>query len=106
MLETRFVNLHPIMQQMFLDLHNVKNAEKKDFVMETLLKEFGDVAIEAIKVFDRFNMLGSCVDGINALGKLGKTEPIKGEEIKDPIPVKLVAMHEALEETLDRKSVV
>ena len=35
---------------MFLDLHYVKNAEKKDFIMETLLKEFGDVAIEARKV--------------------------------------------------------
>ena len=100
MLETRFVNLHPIIQQMFLDLHNVKNAEKKDFIMETILTEFF-VAIEARKVFDRFNMLVSCVDVINALEKLGKTEPIKGEEMKVPIPVKLVAMHEALEENFD-----
>ena len=69
--------------------------------METLLKEFGDVAIEARKVFDRFNMLGSCVDLINALEKLGKTEPTKGEEIKVTIPVKLVALHEALEENFD-----
>ena len=37
-LEARFVNLHPIMQQMFLNLQDVKNAEKKDFIMETLLK--------------------------------------------------------------------
>ena len=81
MLETRFVNLHPIIQQMFLNLHDVKNAEKKDFIMETLLNEFGDVAIEARKVFDRFDMLGSCVDVINALEKVGKTEPTKGEKI-------------------------
>ena len=38
MLEARFVNLHPIIQQMFLNLHNVENAEKKDFILETLLK--------------------------------------------------------------------
>ena len=101
MLEARFVNLHPISQQMFLNLHNVENAEKKDFILETLLKEFGDVAKEARKVFDRFNMLGSCVEVINTLEKLGQTEPKKGEVIKVPIPIKLVAMHEALEENFD-----
>ena len=45
-------------------------------------------------------MLASCVYVINALEKRGKTEPIKGEEIKVPIHVKLVAMHEALEEKI------
>ena len=37
-------------------------------------------------------MLGSCVD---VLGTLDKTKPI--EEIKIPIPFKLVGMHEAFE---------
>jgi hypothetical protein len=30
--------------------------------LETLSKEFRDIIIEARKVFERFNMLGSCVD--------------------------------------------
>ena len=38
MLEARFVNLHPIIQQMFLYLHDVEDVEKKDFILETLLK--------------------------------------------------------------------
>jgi hypothetical protein len=56
-----------------------------------LHKEFRDVVIEARKVFDRFNMLGSCVDVIGT----------NGEEIKIPIPFKLVGMHEALEKNFD-----
>jgi hypothetical protein len=44
---------------MFLNLHDIEDAEKKDFILETLHKEFRDVVIEARKVFDRFNMLGS-----------------------------------------------
>jgi hypothetical protein len=62
MLEARFVNLNPIIQQMFLKLHDVEDPEKRDFILETLRKEFRDVVIEARKVFDRFNMIGSCVD--------------------------------------------
>ena len=38
MLEARFISLHPIMQQMFLKLHEVKDDEKRDFILETLLK--------------------------------------------------------------------
>ena len=53
MLEARFVSLNPIMQQMFLKLHEVEDGEKRDFILETLLKEFRDVVIEARKVFDR-----------------------------------------------------
>ena len=101
MLEARFVNLNPIMQQMFLNLHDVEDIEKRDFILETLLKEFGDVALEARKVFDRFKMLGSCVDVISTLEKLEKTKPKNGEEIKIPIPFKLVGMHEALEKNFD-----
>jgi hypothetical protein len=90
MLEARFVNLNPIMQQMFLKLHDVKGAEKKDFILETLRKEFRDIVIEARKVFDCFNILGSCVDVFGT----------NGEEIKIPIPFKLLGMHEALEKNL------
>jgi hypothetical protein len=90
-LEARFVNLNPIMQQMFLKLHDIEDAEKKDFILEALRKEFRDVVIEARKVFDHFNMLGSCVDVIGT----------NREEIKIPIPFKLVGMHEALEKNFD-----
>ena len=65
-----------------------------------MLKEFYDVAKEDIKVFERFNMLGSCVDVIGTREKMNKTEP-NGEETKIPIPFKLVAMHEAIEKNLD-----
>ena len=66
------------MQQMFLNLHDIEDIEKRDFILETLLKEFGDVAIEARKVFDRFKMLVLCVDVISALEKLDKTKPKNG----------------------------
>jgi hypothetical protein len=59
MLEARFVNLNPFMQQLFLKLHDIEDSEKKNFILETLRREFRDVAIEARKVFERFNMLGS-----------------------------------------------
>ena len=94
MLEARFVSLNPIMQQMFLKLHEVENDEKRDFILATLLKEFKDVVIEARKVFNRFQLLGSCVD---VIGTLDKTKP----EIKLPIPFKLVGMHEDLENNFD-----
>jgi hypothetical protein len=90
MLEARFVNLNPFMQQMFLKLHDIKDSEKKDFILETLHR-FRDVVIEARKVFERFNMLGSRVDVV------GTTK----EEIKVPITFKLVGLHEALEKNFD-----
>jgi hypothetical protein len=71
---------------MFLKLHDLEDVEKRDFILETLHKEFRDVVIEARIFFDRFNMLGSRVDVIGT----------KGEEIKIPIPFKLLGMHEAL----------
>jgi hypothetical protein len=91
MLESRFVNLNPIMQQMFLKLHDIEDSEKRDFILETLRKEFRDVVIEARKVFDCFNMLASYVDVIGT----------NREEIKIPIPFKLVGMHKALEKNFD-----
>ena len=45
-------------------------------------------------------MLGSCVDVMGTLEKLDKTKS-NGEEIKIPIPFKLVGMHEALEKNFD-----
>jgi hypothetical protein len=36
MLEARFVNLNPIMQQIFLKLHDIEDFEKRDFIFETL----------------------------------------------------------------------
>jgi hypothetical protein len=51
MLEARFVDLNPFMQQMFLKLHDIKDSENRDFILETLRKEFRDVVIEARKVF-------------------------------------------------------
>jgi hypothetical protein len=49
MLEARFANLNPFMQQMFLKLHDIEDSGKKDFILETLRREFGDVVIEARK---------------------------------------------------------
>jgi hypothetical protein len=46
MLEARFVNLNPFMQQMFLKLHDIEDSEKRNFILETLRKEFRDVVIE------------------------------------------------------------
>jgi hypothetical protein len=76
MLEARFVNLNPFMHQMFLKLHDTEDSEKKDFILETLRREFRDVVIEARKAFERFNMLGSRVEVVGT----------KKEEIKVPIP--------------------
>src|SRR3954470_11909593 len=92
MLEARFVSLNPFIQFLFLKLKEEKNAEKREFILETLLKEFHDVAREAKKVFDRFNMIGSSVD---VVGISDKTKP--REEFKIHIPFKLVGMHEAFE---------
>ena len=99
MLEARFVSLNPITQQMFLNLHSVEDAEKRDFILETLLNEFGNVAIEARKVFDHYKMLGSCVDVISVLEKLDKIK--NREDIKVAIPCKLVGLHEALVNNFD-----
>jgi hypothetical protein len=98
MLEARFVDLNPIIHQMFLKFHDIEDPEKRDFILETLCKEFRDVVKEARKVFDRFNMLVSCVD---VIGTLDKTKPKKGEEIKIPIPFKFLGMHEVLEKNFD-----
>jgi hypothetical protein len=76
---------------MFLKLLYIEDSEKKDFILETLRREFRDVVIEARKVFERFNMLGSRVEFVGT----------NKEEIKVPIPCKLVGLHEALEKNFD-----
>jgi hypothetical protein len=76
---------------MFLKLHDIEDSEKKDFILETLRREFRHVVIEARKVFERFNMLGSCVEVVGT----------NNEEIKVPIPSKLLGLHEALEKNFD-----
>jgi hypothetical protein len=67
MLEARFVNLNPFKQQMFLKLHDIKDSEKNIFILETLHREFRDVVIEARKVFEHFNMLGSPVNVVGTI---------------------------------------
>jgi hypothetical protein len=79
------------MQQMFLKLHDIEDSKKKDFILETLCREFRDVVIEARKVFEHFNMLGSHVEVLGT----------NNEEIKVPIPNKLLGLHEALEKNFD-----
>jgi hypothetical protein len=91
MLEDRSVNLNPFMQQMFLKFHDIQDSEKKDFILETLHREVRDVVIEARKVFEHFNMLGSRVEVVGT----------NNEEIKVPIPSKLLGLHEALENNFD-----
>jgi hypothetical protein len=39
-----------------------KTPKKKEFILETLHREFRDVVIEARKLFERFNMLGSPIN--------------------------------------------
>jgi hypothetical protein len=91
MLEARFASLNPFMQHMFIKLHDIEDSEKNDFILETLRREFRDVAIEARKVFKHFNMLGS---PINVVG-------ITKEETQVPIPSKLLGLHEAFENNFD-----
>jgi hypothetical protein len=91
MLEARFASLNPFMQYMFLKLHDIEHSEKKDFILETLRREFRDVVIEARKDFKRFNMLVSPVKVV------GTTK----EDFKVPIPYKLVGTHEALEKNFN-----
>jgi hypothetical protein len=76
---------------MFLKLHGIEDSKKKDIILETLRREFRDVAIEARKVFERFNMLGLPV---NVVGT-------NNEDIKVPIPCKLAGLHEAFEKNFD-----
>jgi hypothetical protein len=85
--EAWFASLNPFMQYMFLKLHDIEDPEKKAFILETLLIEFRDVAIEAREVFKKFNKLGSPVEVV------GTTN----EDSRIPIPCILVGIHDALE---------
>jgi hypothetical protein len=90
MLEARFASHNPFMQHMFLKLHDIENSEKKDFILETLRREFRDVVIEDRKVFKCFNKFGSHVEVV------GTTN-----EDFVPIPSKLLGLHEAFETNFD-----
>jgi hypothetical protein len=90
-LEARFASLNPFMQHMFLKLHDIEDSEKKDFILETLYREFRDVAIEARKFFKRFNKLGTHVEVVGT----------NNEETQVPIPSKLLGLHEAFENNFD-----
>jgi hypothetical protein len=83
MLEARFASLNPFMQHIFLKLHDIEDSEKKDFILETLRREFRVVVIEARKVFKRFNKLGSHVEVVGT----------NNEETQVPIPSKLLGLH-------------
>src|SRR4051812_11569743 len=54
MSESRFVSLNPFIQFLFLKLKEEKNVENREFILETVSKEFLNVAREAKKVFERF----------------------------------------------------
>jgi hypothetical protein len=91
MLEARFASLNPFMQYMFFKLHEIKDPEKKAFILETLRIEFRDVAAEARKVLKRFNKLGSLIKVISTNNE--------GTEIH--IPSKLLELYEAFENNFD-----
>jgi hypothetical protein len=91
MLEARFASLNPFMQHMFLKLHDIEDSEKKDFILETLHREFRDVAIEARNFFKCFNKLGPHVEVVGT----------NNEETQVPIPSKLLGLHEAFENNFD-----
>ena len=89
---------------MFFKLDHIEEGEEKDFVLNALLLEFNDITVEARKVFAPYKLLGCCLDISHTLKTLdidrmkyeGKTEYEK--EINIPIPFKLLAISEALEE--------
>src|SRR3954465_13030893 len=94
MIESQFVSLNPFLQYMFLKLHEIEDSEKKDFILETLLRKFKYEAIEARKIFGHFDMLGSSIDVLGIVDKITKVKP---EEVNIPIPFKLAGMHVAYE---------
>jgi hypothetical protein len=59
--------------------------------LETLRIEFRDVAIEARKVFKKFNKLGLPVEVVGT----------SNEDFRVPIPCKLVGIHDALEKNFN-----
>jgi hypothetical protein len=91
MLEARFASLNPFMQHMFLKLYDIEDSEKKAFILETLRREFRDVAIEARKVLKRFNKLGSHIKFVST----------NNEETQVPTPSKPLGLYKAFENNFD-----
>ena len=58
MIEAKFINLNPRLKQMFLKLATMERGKEKDFVLNALLLEFNDIAVEARKVFAHYKLLG------------------------------------------------
>src|SRR3954463_1656713 len=98
MIESRFISINSFLQYMFLKLHEIEDGEKKDFILETLLIKFKNEAIEARKIFDRFDMLGSRIDVLGIFDKITKFKP---EEVNIQIPFKLAGMHVAYVKNFD-----
>ena len=93
-----------LFRSMFFKLDQMEKGEEKDFVLNALLLEFNDIAVEARNFFARYKLLGCGLAIGHTLKTLdidrmkfeGKTEYEK--EINIPIPFKLLAISEALEE--------
>jgi hypothetical protein len=92
MIEARFVNINPIIQQMFLKLDSMEEGKDKDFVIKTLLNEFYDVAKEARMIFDRYGFL-------DRNKYVGRTTNKGATNV--PIPFKLLGIAEALDRNFD-----
>ena len=58
-LEHGFVNLNPILHQIFLKLDGMEKGEEKYHVLDTLFHEFDDIVVEARKIFARYGCLGT-----------------------------------------------
>jgi hypothetical protein len=97
MLESKFISLHPHLQYMFLKLHEIEDEEKKEFILETLLRKFKNEALEARKIFELYGKLGSNIDIFDLFSK------ISVERFEEPvsIPCKIVGVHEAYEKNFD-----
>ena len=102
LLEARFVNMNPILQQMFLKLESMDKREEKDFVSKTLLMIFDDIVKEARIIFDHYDLFGIPPSIIYTLKMrdikmskyIGKTE--NKEETDIFIPFKVLAISDAL----------
>ena len=103
-LEKRFVNLNPILQQMFLNLDSMERVKEKYFLLETLLHEFDDIVKEARKIFTRYGTLGSYPNihyyldvRDENIRKYTRNMEVK-EKVEISIPFKLLGMADALED--------
>ena len=109
-LEDRYLNLNPILQQMFLKLDSMERVDKKDFALNTLPHGFDDIIVEARKIFARYGCLGMYPDVHRTLivmdenlRKYSSTTE-KEEYVHIAIPFKLLGIAEALMDNFARIS--